>query len=62
MTHSCSTTVVNKKDNSVKIYGTMRAAAKDIRVNYSTLVYYANKGKLLKGIYLIKTVPLRIKR
>lgn len=58
----CSTTVVNKKDNSVKIYGTMRAAAKDIGVNYSTLVYYANKAKLLKGIYLIKTVPLRIKR
>jgi hypothetical protein len=40
----------------------MRAAAKDMGINYSTFAYYANKDKLLKGIYLIKTEPLRIKR
>ena len=58
----CTTTVANKKDNSVKIYDTMRAAAKDMGINYSTFANYANKDKLLKGIYLIKTEPLHIKR
>lgn len=47
------TTVVNKKDGSIKIYCSMYAAAKDINVKYSTLVYYANKDKLLKDTYLI---------
>lgn len=58
----CTTTVINKKDNSVQIYATMRAAAKDMGINYSTFASYANRDKLLKGIYLIKTEPLRIKR
>lgn len=38
------------------------AAAKDMGINYSTFANYANKDKLLKGIYLIKTEPLHIKR
>jgi hypothetical protein len=49
----CVTTVVNNKNNSVKVYKSKRAAAKHLGVNYSTLVYYVNKDKLLKGIYLI---------
>jgi hypothetical protein len=48
---------VNKKNNYVKVYDSMRAAAIDIGVNYSTLVYYANKDKFLKGIYLV-TKPI----
>jgi hypothetical protein len=46
-------TVVNKKDNSIKIYDSIRAAARDIGVNYSTLYSYINKYKLLKATYLI---------
>ena len=49
------TTVVNKHDGSTKVYNSMVAAAKDIRVKYSTLVRYANRDKLLMGIYLITT-------
>jgi hypothetical protein len=49
----CVTTVINKKDNSVKVYKSKWAAAKDLRVNYSTFLYYVNKNKLLKGTYLI---------
>jgi hypothetical protein len=48
-----STTVVNKKDGSIKIYCSMYAAAKDINIKYSTITYYANKDKLLKNTYLI---------
>ncbi len=53
-----STTVVNKKDGSIKIYCSMYAAAKDINVKYSTLVYYANNNKLLKNTYLISSKPI----
>jgi GIY-YIG catalytic domain/NUMOD1 domain len=48
-----STTIVNKKDNSTKVYDSIRAAARDIGVNYSTLYRYINKDKLLKGTYLV---------
>jgi hypothetical protein len=48
-----TTTVVNKKNDSIKVYVSMYAAAKAINVKYSTIRYYANKGKLLKGTYLI---------
>ena len=48
------TTVHNNNDNSIKVYNSVRAAAKEIGVNYSTVISYANKDKLLKGIYLIK--------
>ena len=46
-------TVINKKDNSIKIYDSIRAVARDIGVNYYTLYYYINKDKLLKDTYLI---------
>lgn len=55
----CVTTVVNKKNNSIKVYKSKRAAAKDLRVNYSTFLYYVNKDKLLKGTYLITSKPSR---
>jgi hypothetical protein len=54
-----STTVVNKKDGSIKIYCSMYAAAKDINVKYSTIVYYTNKNKLLKNTYLITSKKQR---
>lgn len=52
-----STTVINKKDNSIKVYYSIRAAARDIGVNHSTLYSYINKDKLLKGTYLVKVKP-----
>lgn len=48
-----STTVINKKDGSIKVYISMYAAAKDMNIKYSTIVQYANKDKLLKDTYLI---------
>lgn len=54
----CVTTVVNNKDNSVKVYNSKRAAAKCLGVNYSTLSYYINKDKLLWGIYSITSKPI----
>lgn len=47
------TTVINKKDNSVKLYDSIRAAGRDIGVSHVTLLNYINTNKLLKGIYLI---------
>jgi hypothetical protein len=52
-----STTVVNKKDGSRKTYVSMYAAAKDINIKYSTILYYANKDKLVKDTYLITSKP-----
>jgi hypothetical protein len=53
------TTVVNKKNGSIKVYVSMYAATKAINVKYSTLKYYVNKDKLLKGTYLITSKPVR---
>jgi GIY-YIG catalytic domain len=50
-----TTIVINKKNGSIKVYTSMYAAAKDINIKYSTIVYYANKDKLLKNTYLVKT-------
>jgi group I intron endonuclease len=47
------TTVINNKDNVVKVYESIRAAAKDIGVSRQTLSKYVNKDKLLKGIYMV---------
>ncbi len=47
------TTVVNTIDNSAKIYDSMNAVAKDLKVCHGTIRNYVNKGKLLKNIYLI---------
>jgi hypothetical protein len=55
----CVTTVINKKDNSMKVYKSKRAGARDLRVNYSTFLYYVNKDKFLKGTYLITSKPIR---
>ena len=47
------TTVVNIKDNSVKVYDSIRSAARDIGTNHVTILNYINSNKLLKGVYLI---------
>src|SRR5690349_21377117 len=40
ITTGYTTTIINKEDNSSKVYNSMRAAARDLRVNYSTLTNY----------------------
>ena len=47
------TTVVNKEDNSIKVYSSVRAAARDIGINHVTVLNYINSKKWLKGIYFI---------
>jgi hypothetical protein len=44
---------MDKRNNSLIEYDSMRAAARSLGVNPSTLAYYVNKNKLLKDIYLI---------
>jgi group I intron endonuclease len=39
------TTVVNKKDNSVKVYNSIRAASRDIGINHVTILNYINTNK-----------------
>jgi hypothetical protein len=46
-------TIVNKEKGTVKEYYSIRSAAKDIGVSYSTVLSYINTNKLLKNIYLI---------
>jgi hypothetical protein len=45
--------VVNKEDNTIKKYYSMRTLAKDIGVTPFVLSNYVNTNKLLKDIYLI---------
>ena len=47
------TTVVNKKDNSVKVYDSIRAASRDIGISHATVLNYINTNKWLKDTYLI---------
>jgi molybdenum-dependent DNA-binding transcriptional regulator ModE len=48
-----NTTVVNKENNLVKTYVSVRAAARDIGISHVTVLKYINTNKRLKGIYLI---------
>jgi GIY-YIG catalytic domain len=47
------TTIINKKDNSVKLYNSIRAAARDLGTNHNSLLNYVNTNKLYKDIYII---------
>jgi excinuclease UvrABC nuclease subunit len=47
------TTVVNKKTNSVKLYDSIRAAARDLHTSHQLLLNYINTEKLYKGTYII---------
>lgn len=47
------TTVVNKKNNSIKIYDSIRAVSRDIGINHATILNYINTNKWLKDTYLI---------
>jgi hypothetical protein len=48
-----TTTLVNTITNSIKTYNSMKAAAKDINVCYTTLANYVDNPKLLKNTYLV---------
>lgn len=39
------TTVVNKKDNTVKVYNSIRAVSRDIGINHVTILNYINTNK-----------------
>ena len=47
------TTVVNKKDNSIKVYDSIRVVSRDIGINHVTILNYINTNKWLKDTYLI---------
>jgi hypothetical protein len=49
------TIVINKDNNLIKIYNSIRTAAKSIGVSHTTVIRYFNKNKLLKDIYFIKS-------
>jgi len=48
------TIVINKEKNYIRIYNSLRTAAKSIGVSHTTLIRYSKNNKLLKNIYLIK--------
>lgn len=54
------TTVVNKENNSVKLYDSIRAAARDLGTSHNSLLNHIKTNKLYKGIYII-TRKLKIK-
>lgn len=49
------TILINNINKYTKTYNSIRAAAKSIGSNHTTLKRYINKDKLLKGVYYIKS-------
>jgi len=47
------TTIVNKKNNSIKLYDSIRAAARGLNTSHNSLLNYINTNKLYRGIYII---------
>lgn len=47
------TMVINKENNSIKKYNSIRAAAKDIGISHTTLLRHVNKNCMVKEIYLV---------
>lgn len=48
-----STMVINKENNSIKKYKSIRAAAKDIGISHTTLLRHVNQNCIVKDIYLV---------
>jgi hypothetical protein len=47
------TIIINKENNSIKNYNSVRAAAKDIGISHTTLLRYVNRNCMVKDIYLV---------
>ena len=47
------TTIINIKDNFVKVYGSICSATRGIGTNHVTILNHINSNKLLKDVYLI---------
>jgi hypothetical protein len=47
------TILINKKNNHIKEYSSIRAAAKDLNISHTTLLRYINGNKLLKDAYFL---------
>jgi group I intron endonuclease len=48
-----TTIVINTKDNSVKIYDSVRKVARSFNVSHPTIINYIKNKKLLKGIFFL---------
>jgi hypothetical protein len=46
--------LINQENNSKKEYSSIRAAAKDIGISHTNLLYYIKRNKLVKGIFIIR--------
>lgn len=48
-----TTIIINKKDNTIKTYSSLRAAARSLNVTHQGLIYCIKNNILLKNTYLI---------
>jgi len=48
-----SITLVNKENNTIKIFNSIRSAAKYIGISHTNLLYHINKKTLAKGMFLV---------
>ena len=46
--------IENVESKDIKLYSSIRTAARELEVNHVTLLNYINKEKLFKGKYMIK--------
>jgi excinuclease UvrABC nuclease subunit len=45
--------LINKDNNNINNYSSVRAAAKDLNISHTTLLRYINESKILKNKYII---------
>lgn len=48
-----TTIIINKKDNSIKTYSSLRSAARSLKVTHQGLIYCIKNNVLLKNTYLV---------
>jgi hypothetical protein len=49
-------TIKDTENNSIKEYNSIRAAARQMKVNHATLLNYIDKDKLFRDKYIIKRI------
>jgi hypothetical protein len=48
-----TTIIINKNDNSIRIYSSLRSAARSLKVTHQGLIYCIKNNVLLKNTYLV---------
>lgn len=52
------TILINKENNIIKKYNSIRTAAKDLNISHTTLLRYVNKNCMVKNLYFVISLKI----